>query len=341
MALTVHELGHAISFARNGLSVRAVAITFFFFIKRNGRWKIEFNPNNVTFMGGIAVPDLKSVKGEEELIKHQKGYARALIAGPLASLYLWVVGSGIAVLIITISSNVYLQSTMFTFGLSLLFITLFFLGSSFIKSESAIGDFPAYNLAKKNRFFTGMQLYQYAAFSTDYEKTRRSNTYLKRYLINELSQKLKEEDTHIYTLALLETFIMEFLVGKEKEIPKVVLDYVEFIIAGEKRYSKLGQTEMGLAIIFRIIQLLYSIGDEEKAEKMYEELKVTHKQKTAMRNYFYKQIAHMFGIEDNTEFLNEKKNINISPAHGIWKVFEGYYEDEMLFNEKISLKRSS
>ncbi|GGM24114.1 hypothetical protein GCM10011351_07340 [Paraliobacillus quinghaiensis] len=337
LAVSFHELGHAYSFSRNGINMRAVLIIFFLFIKEKGRWQIRFRPNNVTALGGIAVPDLEPVRNESELIKMQSGYAKALIAGPIASVILWCIVTLSSILIILNTSNVTLSSVLFTVIISLTFITLFFLVTSLIKNEIVIGDFPAYKLAKKNRFFVAMQVYQYALFSSKHEQVTNENShFLRNFLINGLQEKLGKQDTHIYTIALVDNFITEYFSGRLNELPQVVWDYADFLWRNPEELSKLKKSEVALSIYFHLLRLMYTKEDsKEKALELYMNLKEEVKPKTPMRKYLFKQTDHAFGIADNSDFLLNKENICISPAHGIWKNFEGYYVDEMEINKSL------
>ncbi|MCT2536531.1 M50 family metallopeptidase [Aquibacillus koreensis] len=336
LAVGIHELGHAFSFSKNGIKMRAIFITVFLFIKENGRWKLKLRPNNVTLIGGIAIPDVEVVKNNEDIDRLQKTYAKAILAGPLASISLWGVLTILSVLLMVLSPEV-ISSISFTVAAAITFITMFLLGSCFVKSEVAIGDFPAYELAKRNRFFVAMQLYQYSLFSTDYETVRAGNTFLRRMLIEGLETKLEEKDIHIYTLGLIDQLVTEYLSDTLKELPQVVWNYIDFLTEDQERLAKLQSTELSLGVYFHIIQLLYTRKEtKEKAIHFYTTIKNELKPSTTMRIYLLKQTEHALGLHDNSAFLNDKNNICISPAHGIWKNFDGYFDDELKLNQDRS-----
>ncbi|SDZ46190.1 hypothetical protein SAMN05421736_11394 [Evansella caseinilytica] len=336
MAVGLHELGHAVSFVKNGFRMRAVVVMILLFIKEDGRWKMKVRPNAVTAIGGIAVPDLDAVKDEADFKQKQRGYAKAVIAGPVASVIVWLGLSTIALLVMFSVTNAYVKSGMFTFTIALTLITLFLLATSLIKSEIAIGDFPAYSLAKNDRFFMAMQFYQYAFFSSDKESARSKNNYVKGVIFEELQKKLEKQDTDLFTMHMMDTFITEYLIGRLTELPPVVKDYVDFLQENPVAFSKLKESELTLIVYLHILRLWYLQPEtKEQALGLYEELKSELKPNTAMRSYLLKQADHVFGLADNEEFLRNKNNICISPAHGIWKNFDGYYADEIKLNERI------
>jgi len=337
LAVGLHELGHAISFSKNGIKMRALFITMFLFIKEDKKWKLKIRPNKVTAIGGIAIPDIGVVKDEIEFKKLQNAYSKAILAGPISSIALFIVGILISILVISLSSNVYVISGFYSFAKYLSVISLFLLFSCIFKSEVAVGDFPAYTLAKKDSFFVAMQLYQYDIVSSDYKRVRSENKYLKEVLLNGLSEKLENKDTHIFTLNLIDTFIIEYLAGMSNELPTIVKDYIEFLLDNPEWMTNLKNYEVSNILRFHILRLIYS-EDIDKATKLYEDLKKHIKQNNPVMKYYIKQTDDLFGYADNSSYLNDKNNIKISSAHGIFKNFEGYFVDEMKINEMNTTK---
>ncbi|WP_216827440.1 M50 family metallopeptidase [Alkalihalobacterium elongatum] len=333
-AVAFHEFGHAYSFTKNGVKMRAVIVMFLHFMKGKDGWKVSFRPNKLTAIGGVAIPDIRAIKDKLHLEQTQQAYAKAILAGPISSIILWAGVTLLATIILSTSSNEVLQSIAFTMMVSLTIITFFLLGTSFLKNDVAVGDFPAYKLAKNDRFFVAMQLYQSALFSSEHERVRAENNYLRGVLVEELEKKLQEKNYHIYTLALVDHFIIEYLTGRYEEMPKVVADYVDSLLLEEERFAQLKSSDLGLTIYFHILRYMYTKEEtKQKALTLYKELKEQLKPNTPMRKYLLKQADHAFGFADHSEFLQNKDNICISPAHDIWKNFEGYFVDELKLNQ--------
>ncbi|WP_017472540.1 site-2 protease family protein [Amphibacillus jilinensis] len=337
IAVGVHELGHAFSFSKNGVNIRAIFITFFFFVKEDQRWKLKLRPNVATIIGGIVIPDIEAVKTDSTFSKLQQALAKAILTGPIFTLLWWLFLSCAGGVFMLISSNPLIISFWLTIVISLTFITAFLLITCLFKNEIAIGDFPAYKLAKHDRFFTAIQLYQYALFSSDYQRARSENQFLRNILIADLQEKLAQKDSHLYTLSIVDIFITEYLAGTIDQLPQVAWEYVEFLTEDSERIANLKSNEALLGVYIHIVRLLYASNDsnKEKALSLYQTFKDEIKPSTPMRKYLLQQTDHAFGFADNRAFLNNKDNICISPAHGIFKNFPGYYADEIKLNQNL------
>ena len=336
--IAAHELGHFFIFKKNNIKMRALFITVFMFIKENGSWKFGFKPNKITAIGGIAIPDVDSVKDEDDFKKIQRSFARALIAGPVTSILFGLISVGIVLTFILIVKNSYLSSMLFTIAFSIVMITLFIIITSFFKNEIVIGDFPAYKMAKIDEFFVAIQYYHYAFFSTNFEKVREENKYLKFVLYKGLAKKLEEKNLHIYTLQIIDTLLVEYLAGVIKEIPEELDNYVDFLLNNDKAFNKVKDSEQVMILWFNIVRLLYiNRCDKERAVELFENIKMMVDEENMVVKYKIKQTEHLLGIKDNSEYLKEKKNISISSADGLYKNFEGYYADEMKLNEGLGI----
>lgn len=333
MAVGIHELGHFTCFTRNGVKMYALFLTIFMFVNEDGRWKLKIRPNSVTLIGGIAIPRIHAVKTESEFKHLQKAFSRAIIAGPVTSFVFWLAMVAVAVPVMIIAENIYVKSLLFTFACSLTIITLFLLVTSLFKNEIAIGDFPAYKISKNDSFFVASQLYQYGLFYSEPDKIRRENTYLKELIIKGLSKRLGEQNLHIYTLATLDSLIVEYLTGEYPELPDVIPQYVEFILKTPRAFERINISDIALILWFHIIRFIYSDNErKQEAIDLYTKLKGNIIRKTPVLEYLTKQIEHVLGIADNSQYLDNKDNIRISAAHGLMKNFDGYLVDEIKLN---------
>ena len=331
--IAVHELGHFFTFIRNNIDMRALFLMVFMVIKENGKWCFKFKPNKLTSTGGIAIPDVDIVQDKDDLKQVQRGFAKALIAGPIASIVFGFISSAIILPLMLVIDNIYLKSILFTILSSTVVITLFITIICFFKNEMVIGDFPAYMMARSDDFFVAMQFYQYAVFSSDFERIRSENKYLKSVLSRGLARKLEEKDLHVYTLQIIDTLLVEYLAGVSEELPEVIDQYVNFLLNNDEAFEKVKDSEQAMVLWFHIVRLLYiNRSEKEKAEELFDEIKRRVKKKDPVARYLIKQTEHVLGIKDHSEYLKDKKNINTSSADGLFKNFEGYYIDEMILN---------
>lgn len=334
ISVTLHEFGHVLSFVRNKIKIRAVFFTIFALIKEDNRWK--FKITSMKNIGGIAIPDIISIKDDKEFQIKQKAFAKAVIMGPITSVIAWIILTIVSVIIINITSNPYLRSVLLTFILSMVVMTVFIIGTSFIKRDMMIGDFPAYKIIKEDRFFNALQFYNYGYLSSQPEKARNENTYLRQCIIKELEEKYENKDSHWYTLSILDTIIVEYLAGFLDKLPTVVDNYVQYIIGSPGILSKIKSSIMVEILYFHLVILLHrDEATREKSFKLYENLKHSIEPNTAKRKYLFKQVEQVLGIEDNKAYLMNKQNIVTSDVHQIYKYFYGTYMDEIKINKYI------
>ncbi len=334
LAVTLHEFGHALSFISNGIKIRAVFFTIFALIKEDNKW--NFKVTSMKTVGGIAIPDIISIKNKEDFQLKQKAFAQGIIMGPISSLIAWIVLTFVSLVIIKFTSNIYIRSVLLSFILSLSCITIFILGTSFIKKDLVIGDFPAYKIVKNDSFFSGIQFYGYGYLSSQPEKARDENTYLREYIIKELEEKYRKKDSDLFTLSIIDTIIVEYFAGFLENLPTVVESYVNFISTSPEVLSKIRSSVMLETLYFHIIMLLHrDESTREKSFELYKNLKDAIEPNTPKRKYLFKQVEQVLGIRDNKEYLMDRQNIITSDAHQIYKYFYGYYMDEIKINEMI------
>jgi hypothetical protein len=334
LAVAAHETGHFIGFVINGIEMRALFITSFLFIKDSGRWKLKFRPNNITLLGGIAIPDLKTVKDREDFERQRKAYAQAILAGPIASVLLCLMILLLSVPLILLLHDRYVLSAFFIASLSITVITIFLLVTCIVKTETVIGDFPAYRLCRDNPSFVAMQLYQYAIFSSDPDRVRRENIYLKDLILDDLKRKHQKRDFSIFTLNAVDIFLAEYLVGITGELPDVTEEFIRSLLLSPVVRGKISASEVGTILWFHIVRLLNQREEtRESALEEYQFLAENINLKNPVNQYLKKQAEHFLGLADHSAFLRDKRNIRVSSVHGIWKNFEGYYVDELRLNK--------
>ncbi|MFZ5986255.1 MAG: site-2 protease family protein [Bacillota bacterium] len=333
IAISVHELTHFIVFKFGNIEMRALFLTIFLFIKENGAWRFRIKPNAVTAIGGIAIPDTPSIENEEKFKTVQKAFANAIIAAPIASILFFLITMLLSLPTYFMDVNEYLKSFIFTFDASLFIISLFLVLSCFIKSEVAIGDFPAYKMAKEDDFFTAIQLYQYMAFSSEPEDIRKNSGFLSDKINNYLHKEYDDKSLNIFTLSIVDYDLTLFLAGEEDKLTQPVKDYIEYFSDNVEILLTHKHKEVSKSLLFHIVcYLSLDESTRQKARNLFEIIMSKTKQRTKVINYFAKQAEHLLRIKDNSLFLNNKKNIRTSSAWGLWSVFPKYYEYECKIN---------
>ena len=333
LAVAVHEAGHFSGFEKNGIRMRAIFVTVFLLIRESDGWKLKVRPNSVTLLGGVAIPDLPVVKDRKHFERLQRVYAKAILDGPIASVLFCFAVLLLTVPLFFLPADGTVQRILSAVILSVIVITVFLLVGCMMKTETVIGDFPAYRLCKNDPSFVAMQLYQYAAFSSDPDHVRRENRFLKGLMLEALKAEYRQRDFRVFTLNTIDIFIMEYLTGVSKELPEVVWKYIRTLLLSPVVRRKIPHSEVATVLWFHMIRLL-SLREKtwENALEEYRFLMDNINGNDPVNRYLTRQIEQVLGLADQSEFLKEKKNIRVSSVHGLWRNFEGYYMDEIKLN---------
>ena len=261
ISITLHELGHFFAFILNGIQIRMLSISIFSFIFDGEKWRLRLNRNNIG-VGGIAVPNLTVISNEEEFKKAQKGYANAIIAAPMVTLLLAIIGA--LLLLINFLKYRIINPYLLIFGGTLLLINMFLFFTCFAKSDAVYGDFSAYSLYKNDDFFAALMMYQYAMFSIDYENTRINNSYLKKILLRGFEERVKDRKTDLFTVSCATTFIDEYLIGIMDELPKSIVYYIDYYYENKNQIIEKQETEQHRLLLLHIAYYFEKKGNMKK-----------------------------------------------------------------------------
>ncbi|MGG5461011.1 M50 family metallopeptidase [Clostridium sp. B9] len=332
-SVALHELGHFITFIRNGIKMRALYIMFLLFIKKNGKWSFRFRFNSVMLGGGVAIPYIPKIKSEEELKYYQKSFANSIIAAPIVTILIPVVFGLITFLIGITSSNGTLKGVFLFITISLFIINSFLALSCLIKNELAIGDFPAYKMCKEDKEFMAIMLQQYRTMQGEYES---KESYLSTMLNEYIKEEFESKSLNIFTLGVIGNSLSITLSDKG-DILSNIEDYIKYF--ENNPYVLLNHKFLGAKVVlFSVIEYLaIEKGEYHRAKLLYDKASETlnNDKKNEIVDYHIKQCEHLFGISDNREFLSDRRNIKPSEEWPIWSIFDEYYEIEESINEKI------
>lgn len=329
ISITLHELGHFFTFILNGIQMRMLSISIFSFIFDGEKWRLRLNRNNIG-VGGIAVPNLTVISNEEEFKKTQRGYANAIIAAPMVTLLLAIIGA--LLLLINFLKYRIINPYLLIFGGTLLLINMFLFFTCFAKSEAVYGDFSAYSLYKNDDFFAALMMYQYAMFSIDYENTRINNSYLKKILLRGFEERVKDRKTDLFTVSCATTFIDEYLIGIMDELPKSIVYYIDYYYENKNQIIEKQETEQHRLLLLHIAYYFEKEGEHEKAVDIYDSF-IKTLSKSPVFDYWKIQGEQIIFKKDNSKYLLDKKNIKPSSIYSVFKQLDGLYHDELILNQ--------
>lgn len=329
ISITLHELGHFFTFILNGIQMRMLSISIFSFIFDGEKWKLRLNRNNIG-VGGIAVPNLTVISNEEEFKKTQRGYANAIIAAPMVTLTLAIIGA--LLLLIGFLKHGIINSYILIFGGTLLLANISLFLGCFIKSDAVYGDFRAYSSYKNDDFFAALMMYQYAMFSIDYENTRLNNSYLKEILLKGFEERAKDKRTDLFTVSCANTFIDEYLIGIMDELSKSTIDYINYYYENKNQIIEKQETEQHRLLLLHIAYYFEKEKEHEKAVDIYDSF-IKTLSKSPVFDYWKIQGEQIIFKKDHSKYLLDKKNIKPSSIYSVFKQLDGLYHDELILNQ--------
>ncbi|MCR2044601.1 site-2 protease family protein [Anaerosalibacter massiliensis] len=331
ISIALHELGHFFAFIFNKIQMRMLNISIFSFIFDGEKWRLKLNRNNIG-VGGIAIPNLTVVSNEKEFKETQEGYANAILAAPIVTLFLALVG----ILVIFIGFLKYNKNHPYLLitGGTLLLINILLFFSCFIKSENAYGDLRAYSFYKNDDFFAALMIYQYSMFSIDYKNTRVNNRCLREILLKSFEKRANDKKTDLFTISCATTFIDEYLIGIMDELPKSIIDYIHYYYENKNQIIKEQKTEQHRLLLLHIAYYFEKEGEHKKAVDIYDNY-IKTLSKSPVFDYWKIQGEQIIFKKDRSKYLLNKKNIKPNSTYSLFKQFDGFYHDELILNQRL------
>lgn len=330
--VATHELTHFITFKINNIDMRALYIGCILFIKEDGKWHLRLRYNPTTSLGGIAIPDIKSIKQSYDFKEMQTAYVRALIAAPIESLILGLILSSLCITLLFNFSTGY-EAFIFNVAVSSIIITILLTFSSLAKNDLVVGDFPAYKLTKTDDFFFGVMYYQYSIFSSNPEKVRNGNGYLRNKLVNLLPEKLALKKTDFITTGILDTLVLEYLTDKDV-LDDNTLTYCNYLLDNPDLLLKKTSPEASKILFFHMLYMLNKNGDKNRAIELFNQ----HKDKLPKNKvftYYKNQAEHILGISNHDSFLKNRKNMVLNSTIKLFSIFDNVYDDDDKLNGRV------
>ena len=325
-AACIHELTHLAAFKMRKIRIRVFYIWPLVFFKKDKKWHIKLRQINILTFGGMVIPDINIIQNEQQLKKTRKDFERVMIAAPIANIVFHILASLCYFYNPLKLYEEWKQAGLFYFlGVSIatVLITL----TSWMKGNGMYGDYAAYFMLKKDRYFAVYAIYQYICFSSEYPQKNAS------FIREKVSEGLKEAYDKEYFGNMLfdcvNTLVMEYLTGRINIMPKSAVLYITLI---ETRYKQLlihYNNEALRTLLYNLVPYYYRVlKDEISALKLHHYLSKIISSKNRIYDYYHKRNQHILGIKDYQEYLKQPKNIISGMLYQLINLFEEYYEDE-------------
>ncbi len=316
-SVALHEFAHALYFVVHKVPLRFMGIFIFSFLKKDNKCFFSICLNKITVLGGIAIPSLPAIESESDFLKLRKIYSRALLFAPIVSLAEAII---CFILYVSLSKyNMACSDMIYIFLVLSSFMGLSIFFSSFIKTETIYGDFPAYKAYKNCSALAALQLCQYMSFSEDWKNTLLKST----WLIEHLKTQLKAKQYNEYKL--LDLKILDWLIQLDylniltlnSDMFKILkdifnTDYILLLPVGEDRDI----------FYFHMIYVLnkYRAIEQADLQRNYSQMESILLVKHPSKEYYIKLTKHLLFNQNYSEWLN--KNINPNTTYNLLRVFE-------------------
>lgn len=322
ISIAIHELTHFFTFKKYKIKIKGIIILGCILIDEKNKWKFSFKPALIALLGGVVVPKYNKVNNEEEFNKLREIISKAMISAPIASAILGIIAVIVNITTLNIIPN-NIKSTVFIITISMIIISIITTLSSLYENQYVVGDFPAYKLFRKDKFFSAIQVYEYGMFADNQYETRVNSNYLRKIIYEELESRYEKKTIDSYTIGIIDIIIQDYLIEIIDELPEVIITYSNYINDNKEKF--INDTN-NIGILVRIAYLFNKLNKRESVNDLYKFLNDKFKDKD---EYYKKQLDHILGICDNKEYLSNIKNIKTNELNQLLEVFEVYYKDEM------------
>jgi len=306
LVILAHEMGHFISFVKNGIKPKAMYVLAIAFVNDNG-WKIRFVPRFLLLIGGIVIPEhvkIDSKSKEDEMVEIFK---KVLLAGPKASIIY-----GVAIFIFWLSmlfTNLYVfNGLLFTMMVVTTIMTILALLSSKIARSGMYGDFAANKAFDKDKVFRLTYLIQ---LTTLLDHDVDSMNYFWPKIVQTLEQTSNIKSS--LSMNLLGQYLNEVVFEGRIACTAIENRLKTFV-------RKTPKNEDGLILYLNIIYYYAYMDERHKVLELINKLdtsKIDVDNKVLM--YYLKLTNHLLGIKDESEFLNNPKHTYPSSFYWVYK----------------------
>jgi hypothetical protein len=306
LVICAHEIGHFISFVKNGIKPKAMYVLGIAFVDDNG-WKIRFVPRFLLFIGGIVIPEHVTIDSKSKEDAMVNIFKKVLLAGPKASIIY-----GVAIFILWIAmlfTTFYVANgLLFTMMVVTTIMTILALLSSKLSRSGMYGDFAANKAFDKDKVFRLTYLIQ---LTTLLDHHVESMNYFWPTIVQTLEQTSNIKSP--LSMNLLGQYLNE-----------VVFEGRIACIAIENRLKtfvrKAPKNEDGLILYLNIVYYYEYMGQRNKVLELLNKLdtsKIDADNKVLM--YYLKLTNHLLEIKDESAFLSNPKNIYTSSFYWVYR----------------------
>lgn len=329
LTLTIHELGHLLSFVVNKVKIKALYLTIFVFVKIENKWKFKIYLPLWKLLGGLVVPNLDPITNDEEYNDTKKKFIKSLKTAPIVTYSYF----GLAIIMIIImsffSKASFLMSFLYIHFIFVIPLSVIYILSFKLNTNNMYGDLVAIKKIKEDEIFTYSQLYQYASFSSF------ENKKMNKYFYDKAIDILKGERNYynFFTKNVLLIYLTKVI---EENYETNDLIHRNILKTNFLSFKK---DELTYTLIHALIAYYYNNNEVVRAYEMFFTVKNTKiSLDEKLINYMNNKTGHLINYENNDIFLNNDENIYIGDYWIFKPLFPNLYEDLKQTHKKLDYK---
>jgi len=314
IVILVHELGHLLSFVVSKVKIRALLVLGLVFKRTKKGFKFEFFTPLIKLLGGLVVPELPNVGDDDEYNTLVEKFSKALIAGPMISLYYFIFITVIFIFIWVYSNNSILIG-IFALNFIVTFIlTILIMLSSKVHTNILYGDFVAYDKMKNDELFQLNQITQYMSFKL--EEDSETN----EYLINKIKNYIKDNSIkyNMFTMNLYSQYISLILHSDVNHYDSKVDEKIRAY-----QIKRLINNDFGIELAYLISAYYYRFKKVDDAYMTFNRILEIDNKKTDSKEVLLLNLryAHLLNIKDNTLELIKEENLYTDELYLLKPIF--------------------
>ncbi|MDD2575632.1 MAG: hypothetical protein PHD47_04080 [Acholeplasmataceae bacterium] len=319
-SLAIHELTHFFAFLIKGYKNEALILLFMIFYKNEqNKWRLKIDFKLLILGGGLVFTKLGIIDSDESLNRATKATAFSLIAAPLMTI--------ISSVLLSLTALIFFYQNNILVPLSL-YVLIFSIIYTFVSTKEGhqiFGDFVAYKKIKKDPDFAFQATLQYSDEISQYQFNIMQN-HIDAYNNINFSAKFMT-----YYMYLLEKNIFE-----DTEVNLKIYKLTYPYINNNYSFKRLLKSTYGIEIIQSVILYASKLGFTERSIELLDQYIVYLEEKKINEkyiNYISKQTHHLLGLSNESEYINNKKNITSYGLSFIMNHIPSFIKSELKRNE--------
>lgn len=313
LVILMHELGHAVTFIKYGIKIKAIYVLCFAFVNDNG-WKIRFNFRFLLMLGGIVIPDLVIVDSQSKEDEVVNIFKKVLLAGPNTSIIY-----GIVIFLmwfISLFTSLYgLSGFLFTLMLVTSIMTLLVVLSSKVSRPGIYGDYAAIKAFDNDSIFKLTYLLQLTSLI---KRDQNSLTYLWKKVVETL------ENNGYYSHKMYPNLLQHYVYETTFED---AIGCTSINLKIDKLMNRLPLNSDGYALYFQMMYYYASNNDFSKVYQLINDEKFDRFEvDKQVQLYQLKLTNHLLGFKDESSWLLQEKNQITSTMDWVYKPLKLKFE---------------